>query len=188
MRATAVLRQSDMLHPGPGRPHVGARERCRVRQSSIRCLSDSERGDEAPVSGPVRTEKSHINESDGARPAGLRVLVVEDEALVALELEDLLGELGVEVVGMALNADEAVRLAGALQPDFVTMDIRLQGDRDGIAAAAEIWALYGIRSVLVSAYSEALTLARASPANPIDLVPKPIGKARLAAVLAKLRG
>lgn len=141
-----------------------------------------------PGPEPARAEPALDASPEPRALAGLRVLIVEDEALVALDLEDMLENLGMQVVGMALDADEAVRLAGTLRPDCITMDIRIQGERDGIDAATEIWALYGIRSLLVSAYGNGQTLERAAPANPIGLVPKPINRARLAKALMAFRG
>lgn len=60
-----------------------------------------------------------------------RVLVVEDEFFVALDLESILLEAGKEVVGIAAEADEAVVLARRERPDLVLMDIRLAGGSDG---------------------------------------------------------
>jgi DNA-binding NarL/FixJ family response regulator len=111
------------------------------------------------------------------------VLVVEDEAIIAMELEDILAELGAEVVGTAPSAARAIELAGALRPDCMTMDIRIQGPRDGISAAIEIYERFGIRSAFVSAFGNPETAARARAAHPLGWVTKPIRKADLATVL-----
>jgi two-component system, response regulator PdtaR len=116
----------------------------------------------------------------------LRVLIVEDEALVAMEIEDLLEELGAEVVGSASDADEAIRLAEALRPDCATMDIRLRGERDGISVATEIYLRFGIRSVFVSAHGDAGTQARAADARPIGWLAKPLARERLATALRRV--
>lgn len=128
--------------------------------------------------------------SDGAPTTGtapLRILVVEDEAIIAFELEDILERLGAEVVGTAMSADDAVRRAEALRPDCVTMDISLHGPRDGISAALEIYERFGIRSVFVSAYGDADARARAEPARPLGWVAKPIRAAQLDSILGTLR-
>lgn len=127
--------------------------------------------------------------SAGARPLlGLRILVVEDEALIALEIEDILTGLGASVVGVAATADDAVALAGRLSPDCITMDVRLAGERDGVDAACEIHARFGIRSLFISAYGETLHRDRATDANPIGWLRKPLRPAELARMLAPLRG
>ena len=104
----------------------------------------------------------------------LRVAVVEDEAVIAIEIEDLLLGCGAEVVGTAMSADEAVRLAETVRPDCMTMDIRLQGERDGISAAVEIYQRFGIRCIFVSAYNDPGTVARGEQARPFSWVAKPI--------------
>lgn len=113
----------------------------------------------------------------------LRVVVVEDEMIISMDLQMLLEELRVEVVGTAINADEADAVVAAERPDVVTMDINIQGDRDGVTAAHEIFEKYGIRSIFVSAYGDAATMARAEPAKPFGWVRKPIDKADLDQIL-----
>lgn len=113
----------------------------------------------------------------------LRAMVVEDEFIIALELEMVLADLGIEVVASANTVDKAVQLAGDLRPDFVTMDIKLPGDRDGISGATEIFQRFGIRSIFVSAYKDEEMLARAQAAQPLGWVRKPVSPAALRAVL-----
>lgn len=113
----------------------------------------------------------------------LRVLIVEDEAIIAMELEMLLEEVGAEVVGIAMSAAEAEQIAATHAPDLITMDINLKGARDGVSAAIGIFQSHGIRSVFVSAYGDAGTVARAAPANPIGWIRKPIEKYDLETIL-----
>ena len=113
----------------------------------------------------------------------LRVVVVEDEMIISMDLQMLLEELQVEVVGTAISAEEADAVVAAERPDVVTMDINIQGDRDGVTAANEIFEKYGIRSIFVSAYGDAATMGRAEPAKPFGWVRKPIDKAELDQVL-----
>jgi DNA-binding NarL/FixJ family response regulator len=121
--------------------------------------------------------------ASGAPRRRLRVLVVEDEALIAMEIEDLLAALGHEVVGGAMDAATAVEIAGVLRPDLVTMDVNLRGRGDGIGAAIDIFERYGVRSVFVSAYGGDEMLARAAPARPLGWLVKPIRRERLAALV-----
>jgi DNA-binding NarL/FixJ family response regulator len=105
------------------------------------------------------------------RPA--RVLIVEDEYLIALELENRLLEAGFVVTGIAATADEAISRARSEDPDLAIMDIRLAGRRDGVEAALELFRSFGIRSIFASAHADPSTRKRAEPASPIGWLQKP---------------
>ena len=117
----------------------------------------------------------------GAGPggAGPRVLVVEDEWLISIQLEQTLTKAGFEVVGTAGSAADAVALAGRERPDLVLMDIRLRGPVDGIEAAREILDRFGVRSLFVSAHSDPATVARGGAARPAGWLSKPFTEAEL---------
>lgn len=124
----------------------------------------------------------HPGETGAGEQTGtrrLRAMIVEDEFIIALELETLLAEMGVEIVASAHTAEKAVALAGEIRPDFVTMDIRLPGGRDGISAAIEIFERFGIRAIFVSAHKDAEMTERARAAQPIGWVRKPVSPAEL---------
>jgi DNA-binding NarL/FixJ family response regulator len=114
------------------------------------------------------------------------VLVVEDDFLVAGELEHWLSHAGFEVVGPAATADEAINLAREAKPDVVVMDIRLAGSRDGVDAAIEIYRSLGIRSVFATAQSDARTMARGQEANPLAWIAKPYSPSGLVTELKAL--
>ena len=113
------------------------------------------------------------------RPAaqGRRVLIVEDEYFIALELDRWLEEAGHEIVGIAGSAHKAVAEALAHHPDLVIMDIRLAGDGDGIEAAVEIFDKIGVRCLFASAHADARTRNRAAGAEPLGWLAKPYSKA-----------
>ena len=113
----------------------------------------------------------------------LRILIVEDEFFIALDAEEQAKSLGHTVVGIAVSADEAVRMAGEAKPDIVLMDIRLRGQRDGIAAALDIRDRYGIESIFVTANTDPATLTRAKAIEPIGVLEKPLTKERFKAQL-----
>lgn len=125
---------------------------------------------------------------EGPSARKLRVMIVEDEFIIALELEMVLSDLGLEVVASANTVDKAVQLAGEVRPDFITMDVKLPGERDGISGATEIFERFGIRSVFVSAYKDDEMLARAQAAQPLGWVRKPVSPAALRAVLPNPSG
>ena len=99
-----------------------------------------------PPPDPRSSEKE-----TGATP---RILIVEDEYLVATEMEAGLSEAGYEVAGIATTAGEALRLAEAERPALIVMDIRLAGNSDGVEAAKQIYQTTGIRCIFATAYSE----------------------------------
>lgn len=107
---------------------------------------------------------------EAARP---RVLVVEDEAVVAMDVRHRLGRLGYEVCGLADTGERAVELADTLSPDLVLMDIMLAGTMDGVAAAASIRETSGLPVVFLTAHTDARTLQRAGEAGPYGYVIKP---------------
>jgi AmiR/NasT family two-component response regulator len=113
----------------------------------------------------------------------LRILIVEDEFFIALDAEEQAKSLGHTVVGIAVSADEAVRMAGEEKPDIVLMDIRLRGARDGIAAALDIRSRYGIESIFVTANTDPSTLMRAKAIEPIGVLEKPLTRERFRAQL-----
>jgi DNA-binding NarL/FixJ family response regulator len=113
-------------------------------------------------------------ERAGNGPAeAARILIVEDDYLVASEMEAALAQAGFEIAGLASSAEEALQLAAGQHPALVVMDIRLDGPRDGIDTALELFATRGIRCVFVTAHHNADARARARPANPLAWLPKP---------------
>lgn len=106
-------------------------------------------------------------------PREVRVLVVEDEWLISMEIEAALLDFGYAVVGVASTADEAVAFAERLKPDLATMDIRLDGDRSGIEAALELYQRFGLRCLFVSAHSAPDLRQQAHAARPLGWLTKP---------------
>lgn len=104
----------------------------------------------------------------------LRVLVVENESLLRLAAEEMLRELGHEVVGWANRARVAIAEAERTQPDIVLMDIQLDGPRDGIDAAREIKDRFAITSLFVTGNSDTETYRRALLTGPLGFLRKPL--------------
>ena len=103
----------------------------------------------------------------------VRILVVEDENVVALDLRDTLRNVGYDVVGIASSASEAVGKAVQLQPDLVLMDIELRGESDGIRAAMEIVHSTGAGIIFLTAYADEKALERAKAVQPLAYLLKP---------------
>ncbi len=108
-----------------------------------------------------------------------RVLVVEDEVLVARDIQARLQRMGYEVVGSAAKGEEAVELALNLVPDLVLMDINLRGDMDGIEAAIQINEVKSIPIIFCTAYSNDEILERAKITSPFGYVLKPFDNREL---------
>ena len=102
-----------------------------------------------------------------------RILVVEDDYFVALDLESGLRDAGFQVVGPVPTAEEALALARSERPLLALMDIRLAGARDGIDTALALYRDLGIRCVFASAHVEAPYRKRAEPAVPLGWLQKP---------------
>jgi two-component system, response regulator PdtaR len=117
--------------------------------------------------------------------APLRVLVVEDDFLIAMQTEVALTAAGFEVVGPAATAEEAVALAGEAQPTLAVMDIRLASSRDGIDAARQLYQDFAIRCIFATAHDDVHTRGRAEPYAPLGWLPKPYTMASLVAVVAE---
>ena len=102
-----------------------------------------------------------------------KVLVVEDERIVAEDLRESIEELGHEVVGLASDGETAIALAREHRPDVICMDIVIRGDLDGIETAARIQEELGISSIFMTAYSDSAIVARAKETSPAGYLVKP---------------
>jgi CheY-like chemotaxis protein len=105
--------------------------------------------------------------------AAARILIVEDERIVAIDLQRRLTRLGYSVVALAASGTEAIQKASALGPDVVLMDIRLQGDMDGVEAAQQIQASAAIPVVFITAYVDEATQQRVKATSPWGCLYKP---------------
>lgn len=103
----------------------------------------------------------------------IKILVVEDEALVAEAIKRKLQKMGYSVPGTASSGEEAIKLVEEIDPDLVLMDIVLQDKMDGIEAAGYIHTLFNVPVVFLTAYSDEKTLLRAKITEPFGYIIKP---------------
>lgn len=108
-----------------------------------------------------------------AQAYGTRVMVVEDEAVVALHICQELTKLGYVVAGVATNSDQALRMVNEVFPDVILMDIHIQGPVDGVETAKRIPRYLHIPVIYLTAYSEDTTLKRAGETHPYGYLIKP---------------
>ncbi|MBI2918669.1 MAG: response regulator [Chloroflexi bacterium] len=110
---------------------------------------------------------------------GARILVVEDESIVSMDMQAQLRALGYDLVGATSDSNEAIKQARESRPDLVLMDIHLADGMDGIEAAGEIWSRLNIPVVYVTAYSDEETLHRAKVTEPFGYILKPFDRREL---------
>jgi len=102
-----------------------------------------------------------------------KIFIVEDEPIVAMALEETLEELGYIVAGTATSGEDALERIGKTRPDLVLMDIRIEGDMDGIETAEKVDLLYHLPVVYLTAHSDEKTLERAISTQPHGFLLKP---------------
>ncbi len=108
-----------------------------------------------------------------------RILVVEDECIVALDIKERLESLGYDVPTTVAAGEKAIEQAGLLRPDLVLMDIHLQGQMDGIEAADQIRRQFGIPVIYLTANADHRTVERAKFTQPFGYVIKPFEEREL---------
>lgn len=102
-----------------------------------------------------------------------KILVVEDDTIIALTIESRLRQFGYEVVGRASTGEDALKKVKEFQPDLVLMDIHIKGPMDGIQTAERVYGFYNIPVVYLTAYSDENTLERAQKTSPFGYIVKP---------------
>jgi signal transduction histidine kinase len=112
-----------------------------------------------------------------------RILVVEDEAIVAFNLQLRLEQLGYDVPAVAASGQESLDLIDELLPDLVLMDIRIQGPMDGIEVASRLRQTHPVPVIYLTAYAEDATLERARQTRPYGYLLKPFSERELHATI-----
>ena len=110
---------------------------------------------------------------------GKKILIVEDEAITAMELEESLKNRGYDVVGAASSGPEAIRITREKWPDLILMDIRIEGKMDGIETAYEIGLFHDTPVIFLTAYSDDLTLSRVIRTKSHSFLLKPFNEREL---------
>jgi two-component system cell cycle sensor histidine kinase/response regulator CckA len=112
-----------------------------------------------------------------------KILIVEDEIIVALDIEKKVAKLGYEVVGNVTTGEAAINTVKKTPPDLILMDISLEGDIDGIEAAEHIQSHFDIPIIYLTAHSDQQTLERAKITEPYGYIIKPFEKRSLHATI-----
>ena len=124
-----------------------------------------------------------MNNPSADTPSAIRVLIVEDEALIAMEIADRLGSLGYTVCGSTSRGEQALEEIQVTRPDLVLMDVRLAGKLSGIETAARLREIRDLPVIFLSAYSDAELLRRAGEVQPFGYLVKPFEERELHATI-----
>jgi len=111
--------------------------------------------------------------------AKIQILIVEDDGIIAKDIQNTLEGLGYAVAAITSNAEGAIEKAAETQPDLVLMDIMLEGDMDGVEAAEQIRDRFGIPVVYLTAHADEKTLHRAKTTGPYGYILKPFNEMEL---------
>jgi chemotaxis response regulator CheB len=130
----------------------------------------------------------HLCATEGTPPPlsgtrSARILIVEDERIVALELANRLQALGYVIVGSVSTGEDALRIVEDVEPDLVLMDVLLAGRMRGTGAAKALWDRYQLPVVYLTAYSDTRTLDEANQSMPYGYIVKPYRPEQIEATL-----
>ena len=112
-----------------------------------------------------------------------KIMIVEDEAVIALRLEERLAEMGYKVIGMSYTGEDCVKKARSLLPDLILMDVMISGDLDGIDSAKIVKDELDIPVIFMTAYTEDQIIERAKEVEPYGYIIKPIRDRELKATI-----
>jgi len=104
---------------------------------------------------------------------GWKILVVEDEAIIALDIQSILRKIGFSQAEVVHSGEESIQKVAAGKPHLVLMDIKLKGNLDGIQAAHEIFYQYKVPVVYITAFGDEGTLKRANGTARYGFITKP---------------
>ena len=112
-----------------------------------------------------------------------RIMVVEDEAVISMEIQDRLTKMGHSICGTAASGEEAVSVATAKRPDLILMDVQLRGEVDGVQTAKQIRDLIEIPIIYLTAFADDRTVERAKLTQPFGYLIKPFSEKELYAAI-----
>jgi CheY-like chemotaxis protein len=119
-------------------------------------------------------------------PLPLRVMIVEDETIIAMDMQRKIRQLGCDVVARVVSGEQAVEQASQLKPDLVLMDIKLRGKIDGITAAKQIQQTENIPVIFLSAYLSQDAVRKEGAPLSVAMLPKPFDPFELRDVMARV--
>jgi AmiR/NasT family two-component response regulator len=118
------------------------------------------------------------NKQEAAAKKTVRVLIVDDEAVIRMGLKTMVTSLGYQVVGTAVNGDDALEKVKTLKPDLLLLDIKMP-DKDGLTVAEELATEMPLPIIMLTAYTEKAMIERAANAAVMGYLVKPINEGKL---------
>jgi len=115
----------------------------------------------------------------------LSILIVEDESIVARDIQNILNRLGYSVCSIVSRGKDAIKKAAETQPDLILMDIKLKDDMDGIETAKHIRAHFYVPLIYMSALSDEDSLKQARKTEPFFFISKPVEESELKVTIEK---
>lgn len=103
----------------------------------------------------------------------IKILIVEDELIIAEDMRNILEKMGYSVIGIAMDATEAIEFLAMEKPDLILLDINLGGKKDGIQLAEEINNKFDLPFIFTTSYTDGPTIERAKKVNPVNYLVKP---------------
>jgi len=128
---------------------------------------------------PVRTTSAESRVGMPLSGNGWKILVVEDEAIIALDIQYILSKIGFRQSEIVHSGEDSIRRVAAGKPHLVLMDIKLKGKLDGIQAAQEILGQYNIPVVYITAFGDEGTLEKANGTARYGFITKPFEETAL---------
>jgi CheY-like chemotaxis protein len=110
---------------------------------------------------------------------GFKILVVEDEAIIAMDIQSILRKIGFSDSEVVFSGEESVQIVASHKPHLVLMDIKLKGNIDGIQAANQIFHEYNVPVVYITAFGDEKTLKRANGTARFGYITKPFEEGEL---------
>lgn len=114
---------------------------------------------------------------------GLRILVVEDEAIIAMDIQGILRKLGFVDSEVVFSGEESIKKVASGRPHLVLMDIKLKGNLDGIQAAKQIYYEYNVPVIYITAFGDENTLKRANGTARYGYITKPFEENELQSII-----
>ena len=116
----------------------------------------------------IKVDKKSKNTEKSAR-----ILIVEDENIIALDIQYILQKMGYDVFAIVSSGEESINIASLSMPDIVLMDIKLKGKMNGIQAAESIYNQFSIPIIYISAYGDEIAYVQSGRAEPFEYIRKP---------------
>jgi DNA-binding LytR/AlgR family response regulator len=109
----------------------------------------------------------------------IKILIVEDEGIIAEDMNQMLSDMGYEVLETAMDYEEALEILSTETPDLILLDVNLGGKKDGIDLAEVINEKYQVPFIFTTSFSDTQTLERAKHVSPVNYLVKPFKKEQL---------